>query len=204
MKKTILFIGVLIFSLNCLSQNQRATLYLRNGDTIQGLAKFTISGLKFRYNKQSTKEKYDSKKLIKIDINEQGKTNTYIYKLIKGSKYSAIPSLMTLITQGKINLYRVNVSGMTAPTTMGFVGTGGMGIGMGTSFSIDNYYVCKDKSDIVTRLTSIGSLFSNKKFIKAASKYFSDCPNLVNQIKNKVYQENDIEEIVKFYNTKCN
>jgi hypothetical protein len=201
MKKIILTIGILIISLNCKSQNQKATLYFRNGDTIQGLAKMSAWGkIRFRKNKQSTTENYDGKTVSKFDIEEDSSyiPNTYIYKLLQNKDYSSRPVLMKMITEGKINLYKITTTGTSAP--MGF---GGMGMGMGMSYSYENYYVCRDNSDIVIKLTTLGT-FMGENFIKAASEYFNDCIDLVNKIENKVYRKKDIEEIVKFYNTKCN
>jgi len=194
MKKNILFIGILIFSLNCISQNQKATIYLRSGDTIQGLVKFTSFGIKFRYDKQSKKENYDAKKIIKLDINEQGKTNTYVYKLAKDYGHSATPKLMTLITKGKINLYRIIITN----TSFQMHGI----IAVASTHSMEHYYVCRNNSDVVTRLTTVGT-FLDKNFIKAASEYFSDCQDVVNRIKNKNYRKKDMEEIVKLYNRSC-
>jgi len=200
MKKIILFIGIILISLNCNSQNQKATLYLKTGDTIHGLAKIKAFGkIKFRYNKKSKKEIYSPYQLIKFDIIQQGSKTTNIYKYVQGNQLSTSRKCMTLITEGKIDLYRISVSG-THPS-MGF-GGGGMG-GMTVSYSMDNYYVSKDDSDVVTKLTTVGTFFG-KSFKKAASEYFSDCQDLVDRIQNKTYRKRDIEEIVRFYNTKCN
>lgn len=205
MKNKILIIGILIFWLNCNSQNQEATLYLKNGDTIQGLAKMTAFGkIIFRYDNQSAKENYDAETVRKLDIQEKFTDipNTYIYKLIENKDHLSKPVLMSLITEGKINLYKMTTTGTTAPMGFGGGGLSGMG-GMQMSYSMDNYYVSKDDRDIVTKLTTIGTFFG-QNFQKAASEYFFDCAELVKKIENKVYKKKDIEEIVKFYNTKCN
>lgn len=203
MKKTILFIGIFLLSLNCISQNQEAILYLRNGDTIHGLAKITDFGkIKFRYNKKSTKKKYDGKTLKKFEIYEKDTYQlvTYCYKLVQNKRFFSNSVLMKLVTEGKINLYTMT-STVTAP--IGFGSAGGMGFGMNIiSNSFDHYYVCRGNSDFVIELATVGSFFG-KNFIKAASEYFSDCPDLVKKIENKVYKKRDIEEIIRFYNAKC-
>jgi len=203
MKKIILFIGIILISLNCNSQNQKATLYLKTGDTIHGLAKIKAFGkIKFRYNKKSKKVIYFPGQLIKFDIIQQGSKTTNIYKYVQGNQLSTSRKCMTLITEGKIDLYRVSVSVTHAPMGFGGGGMGRMG-GMTMGYSMDNYYVSKDDSDVVTKLTIVGTFFG-KNFKKAASEYFSDCQDLVDRIQNKTYRKRDIEEIVRFYNTKCN
>ncbi len=65
------------------------------------------------------------------------------------------------------------------------------------TYSNNNYYVAKKNEEIAV------SLESGKKFKKTASKYFSDCPDLVAKIQSKEYKKRDIVEIVKFYNENC-
>jgi hypothetical protein len=200
MKKTMLIIGIILFSLNSNSQKKTTKLYLTNGDTIQGLAKITAFGkIKFRYNKKSKKKIYLPNQLIKFDLNEHDSKNTYAYKYIQGNQRSTKRKLMILITAGKIDLYRITTTTTSAPMAGSF---GGMG-GMVMSFTMDSYYVSRDDSDMVTKLTSRGTLFE-KNFKKAASEYFKDCKSLVNKIQNKTYKKRDIEEIVEYYNTQCN
>ncbi len=43
----------------------------------------------------------------------------------------------------------------------------------------------------------------NVFFRKDMVEYFSDCKELAEKIENKEYKDDDIEEIVKFYNSKC-
>lgn len=197
MKKIILFIGIILFSLNSNSQNQKATLYLKNGDTIQGLAYITAFGeIKFRNNKKSKKLIYSPDKIIKFELNERDSKNTYIYKSVQGEQRSSSLKPMILITEGKIDLYRITESGASAP--MGF----GDMAGMNGSYSRDTYYVSRDDSDNVTKLTTEGTLFG-KNFKKVASEYFFDCKILVYYIQKGIYRKRNIEDIVKFYNAKC-
>jgi hypothetical protein len=195
MKKKILFIGILVFSLNCISQNKGATLYLRNGDTLRGLAKFTQGGVQFRYNKKSVKENFSDYEIKKIDIEEEGDNSiTYRYKLVVNNQQMAIPMPMILIAKGKINLYRMTITN----TNFGMFNK----TQMVTTNTFKHYYVCRNNSDVVTRIAIVGT-FLDKNFIKTASKYFSDCEDLVKKIKNRYYKKKNIEEVVNFYNRKC-
>ncbi len=105
---------------------------------------------------------------------------------------------MKIITKGKMMLYKVVTEG-THHYGGGLPGQAPM---MSTPYSISNYYVGKEDSKLVTRITSKGTLFE-KNFKKAAMNYFKDCPALVKLIENKTYQKRDLEEIVKYYNEKC-
>ena len=208
MKKTILIIGILLISLNSKSQNQESTLYFRNGEIKKGLTKIISSRkVKFRYHKKSAKEIYDYKVLKKIEILEKGDVipKTYMFKLIKpkNSHYSQ-PALMEPIVTGKMNLYmRTTVTnGLMMP--IGYGKFGGIGGTMTMKTEFDNYYVCKDDSDIVIKLATIGRALFHKNFIKSASEYFKDCPILVDKIKNKTFKKRDIKRIVRFYNSNCN
>lgn len=40
-------------------------------------------------------------------------------------------------------------------------------------------------------------------FKKEMSQYFSECPKLVEKIQSKDYRKNDLESIVRFYNSNC-
>ena len=45
----------------------------------------------------------------------------------------------------------------------------------------------------------------SKSFKKTAAEFFKDCPSIVEKIENKSYKKDDLEEIVKFYNSSdCN
>jgi len=201
---TLTFVLGFMYSVN--AQKQRATLFLRNGDTIKGLAKITIGDdIIYRKDRKSQKQTYNSKYLKGIRINSQGITKYFEYKLVKKKNTSAIPKLMTVISKGKIDLYRINKTGVTY-TNNGFgnneVGSNNFGGFTSMPYSINNYYVGRKESDFVERLTSTGTWF-DKSFKKAASEYFKDCLKLVKMIQDKTFTKRDLEEIVEFYNDEC-
>ena len=82
--------------------------------------------------------------------------------------------------------------------------TGGMGMGVRGTISINQYFVGENGSDIVKKLTATGTgyLFETD-FKKAAVEYFKDCPALVSKIEEEVFDKNDIEKVVDFYNREC-
>ena len=67
------------------------------------------------------------------------------------------------------------------------------------------YYVMREGEDMPTRIAYAGNDLSNSNsFFRAwGQKYFADCPDLVEQIKDKKMKTGDIVEVLNFYSTKC-
>ncbi len=202
----VMFLGS-VFNLK--AQKNRAVLYLRSGDTIKGLAKITVDNkILYRKDKKSKRETHDHQTLKKVKINVKGTRKEFEYKLVKTKKY-AKPKLMTPITLGKINLYKIDVTIMSnaivgGPQINNTIGGGfGLGVNNFNDFSINNYYVGKGDTDFVEKLTSSNNRLFEKSFKKAASEYFKDCSKLVEMIQSKEFRKRDLEEIVEFYNEDC-
>ncbi|NQX82654.1 MAG: hypothetical protein HRT66_11775 [Flavobacteriaceae bacterium] len=202
MKKVIVLLLVLV-CMQGFAQKQRSTLYLRDGTVLKGLSKIRSNNkVKFRVDRDSESKTYSYRDIDKIVINESGSMNTYQYKIIQ-RKNSNI-SLMSVVCEGKLNLYKLSNTYTTVHAGVP-IGAGfgpGFGGGFGSSNTIIKYYVGDSKTDFVEKISTLGSIF-RKSFKKTASKYFKDCPSLVKLIKNKTYGRDDIEEIVRYYNDKC-
>ncbi len=203
MKKASIIIALLFF-LPMIAQKQKATLYFRDGTTQTGLAKlFDLSNfggkIKFRKDKNSNKIIYTSLEIDKISIRENDIYVIYQYKIVE-NKGTIV--LLELIAKGKVTLYRDQTQGYYSSGTRMGGGFNSSGVGMGRSYSINNYYVSKDNKN-VSHLGSKGTLFS-KNFKKSASEYFKDCSELVNKIQSKEFKKRNIVDIVEFYNENCN
>ena len=201
------------------AQIQRATITLNDGTVKNGLARIRDLRLdiKFKAKKEAKKEFFDFKEIRSISIVEVGKVITYEVKyktkktapIVNETKkkddydddddeweendvYESVrmPYLFEVVVKGDVSLY--TFSTMT--------GSNGM---MGGGGSITTYYLSKGNDDYVTTIAYFGSLNVGKSFKKKAIKYFSDCPNLVQKIKDKVYKKRDIKEIVEYYNSNC-
>jgi len=193
--KKILFILAILVVLPLAAQKQEATLYFKDSTVLKGLAKITHSkSILFKKNKEDKKIEYTFEDLRSIEIKENKRSKNftiYCYKIIPKNGYT----LLKQIEKGKVNLYMFfdvfhsSKSGPNGSMTM-------------SSSSINRYYIAKDDKEIVTHLGSNGLLF-DKKFKKAASTYFKDCPELVTKIQKKKYKKKHIEELVKYYNEKC-
>ena len=198
MKKKLL-LTIVLFSTILGAQNQKATLYFRDGTKLKGLAKLIRGGteVKYRKDKKSKVIVYNSQKIDKITIRQSDIDVPYQYKIIKKKSH---PTLLEILKIGKVTLYRtvnINYYGEFYP-----YGAAGPRTGGGYSRTVIYYYASKNNSDFVTRLGKRGSLLS-KNFRKSIIKYFNDCPELVAKIKSKEFRKRDIVEIVEFYNTNC-
>ncbi len=193
--KKLIFILAFLVVLPLAAQKQEAILYFKDSTVLKGLAKITHGkSILFKKNKDDKKIEYTFEELRCVEIKEKKKSEnftTYCYKIIPENGYS----LLKQIEVGKVNLYKffdVYHSSKSGPN--GSMTT--------KNSSISRYYIAKENIEIVTHLGSNG-LFFDKKFKKAASNYFKDCPELVTKIQKKKYKKKHIEELVKYYNEKC-
>lgn len=183
-----------------IAQRTEARLVFKNGTVLNGLGKLKGAAcVKFRKNKKTKAKKYHFKDLESVQLYNGDSRITYVYLLVKKKNKQKV---LEEVIVGDISLYKMVSHGTHAPMGVGFgAAAGGMGITMGTSFTIKNYYLRKKGEKEVTHITST-DLFS-KNFKKAATAYFKDCPYLVEKIATKAYRKRDIRAIIEFYNSKC-
>lgn len=195
--KKIIVLSFLLVTFFSFSQNQKATLFFKDGTHQSGYAKIIGSDeIKFKKDKKAKKEIYNSDTIEALYILENDKNVVYHYKKVKNKKNL---KLLELLEKGILTLYRDLNQGYTAGFAAG--GVGGFG-GGGRHYSISSYYVSKDENSEVYHLGST-DLFS-KNFKKAATDYFKDCPSLVSLIEARKLKKKDIVEIVQYYNKNCN
>lgn len=197
-KKSVVLL-VLLISSSAFSQKERCTVYFKDGKTSEGLGKLKPDGnIKFRLNKDSESEIYQKNLIDKAAINQNGRVEIYKFKKVKED----FPIWMKVIVEGKVSLYTNDVTGYNFNTAGGNAmgGFGGMSYGGGGG-TVIFYYVNHDGEDEVFKITSVGNI--SKNFKNAASYFFKDCPALVEKIQNKTYKKGDLEEMVKYYNSKC-
>jgi len=65
-----------------------------------------------------------------------------------------------------------------------------------------SYYVGHGTNDQVKHLYTKGLPFA-KSFKKSISKYFKDCPELIDKVENKEFSKNEIWKVLEFYNRHC-
>ncbi|WP_300566057.1 hypothetical protein [Flavobacterium sp.] len=201
MKKTIFLIFCLLFTAIGFSQKQRCTIYFNDGTTLAGLGRLKDDGtVKFKATEDSKNEIISKGNIEKVELNEEGTIEVYKYKRLS----SDFQKWLKEIVNGEVSLYTSDVSGMYGPSIgTGFSTMGGVGggIAFGTGGNVTYYYVCHKLDTAVFRITSFGNI--SKNFKNTASEYFKDCPELVKKIEDKTFKKDDIEEVVRFYNTHC-
>lgn len=200
MKKTTLLVLICCFvgSSIAIAQKDAATIYFKDGNKIQGLAKL-INGnqVKFKKNKGDKPKKFHFKELEQVVINDREEPSTYVYLETKKDYFNVVRELEI----GMVNLYILEQTGYSSPMFVG--GTNGqMNMAHGTYYDIKNLYVRRGLNGEITHLGS-NQLFS-KNFKNAASTYFSDCPVLVEKIQSKEFKKKHVRDIVNFYNLQCN
>jgi len=99
---------------------------------------------------------------------------------------------LKLAIDGHLKLYDYYYTQITPGMSNPMSGT----MSVGSVYSVDSYLLEKENDE----LTSI----RKSKFKKDMCKYFSDCSLLIEKIKEKEFGKEDIEAIVRFYNSKCN
>lgn len=189
--KFILIIPLVFLFTNANSQSLNlkdveGTILLANGESLEGY--FDIKKdrkIKFRKTLQDQKIPIDRElvdELIGYNF------SLFIRKYKKGSRYKV--KVVHRIIEGEVELFIIkkNRSSSSGPVQ--------------ASFSDEtHYYIGTEKGNIVTYL-KLANTYSNK-FSKVAEEYFGDCPELIDKIKNRGFERNDIIGIVSFYNNKC-
>lgn len=191
----------LIFGSNAaISQKRNATIKFNDGTKLKGYAKLTSKDrIKFRKNLDEQAVKYDFDKCEYVEIAFSDEKIKYVQLPIKGKGYKIIVKERVI---GPLSLYVTTNSGY-APTAGNFGTAAGMAPGSGVSYSIDDYYLKESGNDSLIHMGS-NHLFSGK-FNRKGSDFFYDCAELASKIRNKEkgFRKKNMEEIVNFYNKKC-
>lgn len=187
-KRLIFFLLISICSSFSYSQGSMK-VYLKNSTTLSGLGTIQIKKVKIKDENQKGSEKIKFKEIDSLEIyTKEGWQTLYFFesKDVSDRAYD----YFFLEKKGKLSLYSKSYSSLT-----------GYGV-----FENTSYCIKRDNESGVHNL-AIGGLFKGT-FIKKASEYFKDCPELVDKINKSVQgfenKEKNLKNIVRFYNTKCN
>lgn len=184
----------------------KGELILKNGDTLKGQIKLPIISknlvafngkeeVKYRKNRESNNIKYDETKVKKV-IFRNSDTEIAFFEYVQTSKNKK--GLFKVISSGKTTLYARSVS-ITSSTPIYMGGSnGGTWNHWNYSFSdFNEFYILKEKAKIARPLITARI---SRSFKKRAMEYFSDCPNLVSKLDERIYVKDDIKDIVDEYN----
>jgi hypothetical protein len=200
----ILFL--LICSTSIYSQSNKATIFYKNGDSIQGyIDRINYDDIKFSKEKKGKYKWIKSKGLDKLIIySENGiQERHYIEYKKKRSSKKTKTRLAILVLKGKVNYY-------IEPYNFGSgFRNDGKSFGMSQDFYYDkgfnqaSLFVKRKNEKYVTLLSTSGQVVFSKNFKKTASEYFKDCSELVSKIEAGYYKKGNVTEMVEFYNEKC-
>jgi hypothetical protein len=202
----LLFIFIFMFNVNAqkkptlLRSNpyKKASLYLKNGDTINGIIKLnTFNEIKFRKKEKAKKIKYNYKTVKGITIHLDSTKKYYEYKTIRdelpGGKVKIFHHLLEPIIEGKISIYLddYEARGETRFKNIGY-----------TSYNTEHrFYISKGNTNLVTtlgrittklnlyQLDSKTTIMGPNGIIKAGGKLIDFKLNYTNQ----VYKISDLD-----------
>ncbi len=201
MKNILFLILITLLPLNFLSQTKRAVIYLKDGTKKKGIARFSnycSNVIMYKKNKNSKLKKLTKDDFYKVILIKGNDVEVYEFKTIKNPKGDTL--LLKFHINGHLNLYSLTDTVIYNNHSAGVKSEGFGNISLGTEHSATTFFLSRKNSNIVDYFPIHSPLQS---FKKKASKYFKDCPKLVEKIRNKEYQQKHIFEIVTFYNLKC-
>jgi len=192
---SILFLVILCIGSYANAQKAPVKIGNKDGTTFTAIGKLKDNRIKIW---ESTKLKpyfLDLDKIEYVHFRYGKRKGDKVYRsvLVKGREN---PSFLEELVKGEISLFKDFTANMVMGATP--MGAGGPMI---QSYNIVDYYVKRSNESNAIHLAS-NELFS-KNFKKAASEFFSDCPQLVAKVQNKEFKKKDIKEIVTFYNETC-
>ena len=199
LKMTYILIWLLLASQGMEAQKTDATLTFKNGQVSKGFAE--IKGrhyVKFRQSKEIKPEKIHFSELEKVAIEFEEGTTTYVYLPKKGKKKSKI---YKRLYQGDVSLYMWNTGGSNVGYNAAAPGTMGGNRVVGSSFYWETYFIKRKQDDGLTLF--FGTSGYVRGYRRAVRKFFNDCPELLEKVKNKEFKRKHVIETIEFYNQNC-
>ncbi len=175
-----------------------AKLIFTDGKVLQGFAtppdSPTDRKIAFRATENGEKVIYNSELLKTLvftyedGINEYDRVKTYNYS----GKKLVDPVWLLVLKRGYTTLYFALKDGQTVVRSTGM-----------STAPADKYWLCMREGEEGATIVSwvIGKINANGTFKVKAAEYFKDYPQLAAKIENKTYTYEDIDEVVKEYNT---
>ncbi|WP_274474482.1 hypothetical protein [Mangrovimonas aestuarii] len=189
----------------------KGEIHLKSGDTLSGFVKIpqiskdlvatpfnNPDRVKYRDTRKSKTKTFEDNQvnMVVVEDTEEG---TASYEFIPLSRKRN--ALFRVIEKGSVTLYGRSVGASTSMGPTFFSPAGGSAVpNIPTHYyysSFNEFYVIKEGESEAFPLMKHGTL---RSFKKQAIKYFHDCPSVVEKLKNKMYKEEDVKEVVEEYN----
>ncbi len=191
MKKLFTFIAlaILLSSTNCFSQSEKATIFFKDGESIQGYGFVKNNKVKFRVSLDSKGDFWEHEMIDKIEFETFFGIKTFKY--IKANDFNP-PFLMELVTEGEVSLYRKSSSSWQTNPGLN---------GLPSNYKVEKVtnFLIRKGDDFPSCLNC--GLFN--KWKKRSIDFFINCPGLIEKIKSNEYREIHLQEIVEYYNDFC-
>ncbi len=203
-KILLLVVFSLILSSNLLAEKVKGKIYFEN-DTIDVTFYIPVDYFSLDINYESLQEKIkyiDSTGKKKVLRPKDAKEIRFKYEFENVRMLSRENSILLgrPLSRGSHIFLKLEIDGRLKLFKYYHTQGGGGGynsvtgtLSSGFAYSSDGFILQKENSE----------LKKIKRFKKDMPEYFSDCPKLIEKIENKEYRENDIDLIVKFYNSWC-
>ena len=197
-----------------------AVVYLKNDKTLIGLATIPMMSdainlkkeqLKFRTDKKSKKSKYKPEEIDSIVFTITYKERVNKERIKKTRVETFIPIYLNK-KQTKMGFAELMIDGplKLVGRTVAVQSGGSWTPATGAPNNVPVYnpgYMGSHNQVLILKEGETPKMFNQvsltKSFRKRAMEYFSDCPLLQNKIDTKAYKKEDLQEIVKFYNSSC-
>ena len=201
MKRYFLTLLLVVFCNFVYSQNGKAILILKDSTQINGIGE--VSGFSsivtVKYSNDTLKYKtYRSKEIIGIDILENDYKRKFRYKYVDGNKF---PEIVEVLSNDNLSLYlRLYDEGSIAKAI--FNGAVNPRANFTVLFPRASYYVGTNNNEKIKSLYTCGLPFA-KSFKNSMKDFFKDCPELLEKVENKEFTNDNLLEVLNFYNTEC-
>ncbi len=194
MKKATILLTVLVtcFITHCFAQTEEAILYFNDGTSVPGYARIKNNRIKFRVSLDSKADFWGYEMIEKVEF--ETFFGPKIFRYIKVNDINN-PILMEIVTEGHVSLYRKR------KITWGHES-------LATPIGIPDHIKKTEKN--TNFLIREGEDFPSclncdflNRWKKRTIDFLSNCPGLVEKIKTGVYGEDDLKDIVEYYNDFC-
>lgn len=189
----LVLVVTILFSMK-LSAQKKMNLYFKDGTIKTGYIEFKKDEVKYKESQKGKKEKFDYTLLdsAATPINKRAKRQLKpktVYFIPEGKNRKKI-GVYELVISGPLNLYKkTNLAGYsTVWVSTGAGGLGGSAIPMAGKKRVAYGLKRTDEPTITTlggKDTSVAFIKIVDSFKKHSEEYFSDCPTLVQNIKDE-------------------
>ncbi len=201
MMKTLIITICLFCGGISFGQKRHANLILKDGTQLEGLAEVSPSKtIRFRKEQKAKKQWFTFHEVDTLKLYHRQDVAPTIYVNVPVKNRTA-PLFLELVQKGKkVICYQEIATGYMEPAAFPNGSFNG-GPNTGRFYSISSSYLRRVNEKEAIQLVS-NQLFT-KNFKKAATDFFADCPGLVDKIRNRELKKKNLNEIIDFYNTKC-